>query len=265
MHERCGAKNAAYLECGSAFSDGQTLEQKTACDAQHAQAQIGTSTDTQTLKVFFNGIEHTFGSVEQLQLKGEHNYANALAAVSVCVALKEANLNANSASASFSSMLTDSAVALALKTFKPLEHRIEPCGEVCGVQFFNDSKATNVDATLVALKSFPAKKLVVLLGGTDKGTALDALVECASAQAHHVVCYGEAGPRFAKAFNDAGHGNMVLEAKHLRDAFEQARSVACAGDVILLSPACASFDEFNSFEHRGVYFKELVGKITTNR
>ena len=156
----------------------------------------------------------------------------------------------------------ESDVAEGLRTFAPLEHRIEPCGSVAGVRCYNDSKATNVDATLKALAAFPEARPVVLLGGDDKGTDLAPLVEAAHAHAGAVVCFGDAGERFAAAFEaadaQAPAGFAAARAAHLADAFDAALALASAGDVVLLSPACASFDEFGSFEERGAAFKTLV-------
>ena len=153
-------------------------------------------------------------------------------------------------------------MAEGLRTFAPLEHRIEPCGSVAGVRCYNDSKATNVDATLKALAAFPEARPVVLLGGDDKGTDLAPLVAAAHAHAGAVVCFGDAGERFAAAVEaadaQAPAGFAVARAAHLADAFDAALALASAGDVVLLSPACASFDEFGSFEERGAAFKTLV-------
>ena len=143
-----------------------------------------------------------------------------------------------------------------MRTFEPLEHRIEACGSVRGVDCYNDSKATNVDATLKALAAFGERKPIVLLGGDDKGTSLEVLVEEANAHCKAVVCYGAAGPRFFAAFADAPLPSY--EAAGMKDAFDLALDKAEAGDIIVLSPACASFDEFSCFEERGEVFKELV-------
>lgn len=187
-----------------------------------------------------------FGSVDDLHIKGEHNINNALCAASAAFALTH---NTSTFGNSFT-------------RFMPLEHRIEPCGTVAGVAFYNDSKGTNVDSTLKAITSFPNKNLIVLLGGEDKGTCIDELVACAHRFAHTVIVYGAARCRFDEAFskkeNDAPEHFCVYGAAHMRDAFTLACALAHKGDVVLLSPACASFDEFKSFEQRGTIFKQLV-------
>lgn len=135
-----------------------------------------------------------------------------------------------------------------------------PCGSVDGIDFFNDSKATNVDATLKALTAFPDRKIVLLLGGRDKMTALDELVEACADVCRAVVVYGEAGERFHEAFADSPVDSYLETG--MKQALDCACEVAQPGDAIVLSPACASFDEFDSFEHRGQVFKECVSLRT---
>lgn len=216
MRAACGSDNAAFLDADGA------------------------------LRVALGGEERVAGRADELQIKGEHNASNALAAAAAALAL---GVDARD-------------VAAHLRSFKPLEHRIEPCGTVAGVRCYNDSKATNVDATLKALAAFPETRPVVLLGGDDKGTDLAPLVAAAHAHAGAVVCFGAAGERFAAAFDAAGGqapaGFAVARADHLADALDAGLAQASAGDVVLLSPACASFDEFGSFEERGSAFKSLV-------
>ena len=182
-----------------------------------------------------------------LQIKGEHNASNALAAAAAAHALG----------------CSVSDIARALASFMPLEHRIEPCGSIEGIECYNDSKATNVDATLKALAAFGEKQPIVLLGGDDKGTDLAELVEQACRHCKAVVCFGEAGPRFLEAFSHASI--PVYRASHLEDALDEALSHATSGDIVALSPACASFDEFSCFEERGEVFKQLVAQRSKER
>lgn len=182
-------------------------------------------------------------SVTELQIKGPHNVMNALAAAACALAYG----------------CDATGVRAGLVDFAPLEHRIEPVAQVDGVGYFNDSKGTNVDATLVAINAFPGQPIVLLLGGRDKGTELSGLVEACKGPVRTVICYGEAGERFYKAF--AGAGIELVREKGMREAFATAADIAKSGDVVLLSPACASFDEFKSFNHRGDVFKELVAGL----
>jgi len=231
---------AHYLPLGTA--DGISGDMRARCGAGNAAFVR----DDGALVVAYEGDEHVLANARDLKIKGAHNVSNALAAAAVAVALGA----------------SDDAIARALADFEPLEHRIEPCGTVGGVECFNDSKATNVDATCKALEAFPGRRLIVLLGGDDKGTDLSSLVESVHGHAGVAVCFGAAGSRFADAFADARHtapdGFAVLRADHLQDALDAALKVSKPGDVVLLSPACASFDEFTSFEQRGDVFKRLV-------
>ena len=235
-----GERGFSYVPLGTAA--GLTGDMRAACGSDNAAFLDADG----TLRVALNGAEHAAARVEELQIKGEHNASNALAVAAAALALG----------------VHESDVAEGLRTFAPLEHRIEPCGSVAGVRCYNDSKATNVDATLKALAAFPEARPVVLLGGDDKGTDLAPLVAAAHAHAGAVVCFGDAGERFAAAFEaadaQAPAGFAVARAAHLADAFDAALALASAGDVVLLSPACASFDEFGSFEERGAAFKTLV-------
>lgn len=183
-------------------------------------------------------------SASELQIAGEHNASNALAAAAGVLALG----------------CDPEQVREGLRSFKPLEHRIEPCGVVGGVRFYNDSKATNVDATLKALAAFGEERPIVLLGGDDKGTDLSELVSEANKHCKAVVCFGEAGPRFLAAFEQSVI--PVFSADKMKDALQVAFSHAVEGDIIVLSPACASFDEFSGFEERGRVFKDLVSCLT---
>ncbi len=228
----------AYIPMGT--KAGIEGDMRAACGADNA-AFLG---EDGMLHVAYLGIDHAILPAADLQIPGRHNVGNALLAAAVAVALGA----------------DDAAIARGLASFAPIEHRIEPCGIVHGAACYNDSKATNVDATLKALEAFPEARPIVLLGGDDKGTDLDELVAAVHAHTRAAVCFGEAGPRFAAALrgDTAPAGFTLIEAAHMEDALDAALSIAGAGDIVLLSPACASFDEFRSFEHRGDEFKRMV-------
>ena len=194
------------------------------------------------LVVALDGVEHELCRAADLALPGRHNAANALASTSAALALG----------------CDPARVAEALKSFAPLPHRIEPVGVLGGVACYNDSKATNVDATLKALEAFRPKKPIVLLGGDDKGTDLDDLVAAVQRDCKAAVCFGDAGPRFAQEL--AGLDMPIVLEPSMEPALDRALRMAEHGDIVLLSPACASFDEFNSFEHRGDVFRQLVAQ-----
>ncbi len=194
------------------------------------------------LTLVLEGKEHKLLSEDELAIRGRHNVENALAAAAAALILG----------------VSDEALRRGLASFEPLEHRIEPCGSVGGVACYNDSKATNVDATLVALTAFGLTKPIVLLGGRDKDTDLNELVSACETSCQAVVCFGESRERFLQAFQ--GAAIPVLKADHMADALDTGLSIAKPGDVVLLSPACASFDEFKDFEERGRIFKKLVAE-----
>lgn len=199
------------------------------------------------LVVRLGGEETELIDARELALAGSHNVLNALAA----------------SSAALFCGADVQAVREGLKEFKPLEHRVEPCGTIDGVRYFNDSKATNTDAVEKALTAFSDDDVILLLGGHDKGTPLEEFASHVCARVRAVVCYGEARSRFRHAIEAAssGHDVDIAEANDLRDAVDVARSLARRGDVVLLSPACSSFDEFSGFEERGRRFKSYLDEL----
>ena len=197
------------------------------------------------LVVRLDNVETELCGVDDLGIKGPHNVLNALVAAAMAL---EVGVEAAS-------------VIEGLEAFAPLEHRIEPCGQVAGVAYVNDSKATNVDAVAKALSAFERGRVIVLLGGHDKGTELDELTEAVVSFCKVAVCYGEAGERIACALEDAESSLAVVRAPHMAEALDVARTRALSGDTVLLSPACSSFDEFKSYTERGRVFKELVAHL----
>ena len=195
-----------------------------------------------TLVVRLDGVEHELAQTSDLQIFGAHNAENALAASAVALELGVAPDD----------------VRRGLASFSPIEHRIEPAGEVGGVRFVNDSKATNTDSVEKALTAFDAGSIVVLLGGHDKGTDLTSLAGAVRERCRVAVCFGEAGERIARALEGEPSALEVVRAPHLREAFSAALAAARPGETVLLSPACSSFDEFNNMAERGRLFKDLV-------
>lgn len=193
------------------------------------------------------GKEHGLVHVDELKIAGAHNVIDALAASAAALACGA----------------SVEGVRRGLMAFAPLEHRIEPAGVVEGVRYINDSKATNTDAVEAALTAFPNDRVILLLGGADKGTELASFMNTVVAHASAVVCFGAARDRFRAALEAApgSHAIDIAEADGLGDAIDVARSLAQRGDVVLLSPACASFDEFSGFEERGSFFKHRVESL----
>ena len=151
--------------------------------------------------------------------------------------------------------IADDAIADALATFEGVPHRIELVRELRGVRFVNDSKATNVAAALRALASFPGARLHVILGGRGKREPYEPLA-AAFDESDRAYLIGEAAEEIAPALVAAGV--ELVRAGVLATALREAAAAAVAGDVVLLSPACASFDQFRDFEARGDAFRELV-------
>ena len=200
------------------------------------------------LIVRLDGTETPLVAISELKIAGQHNCINALAASAIALFLGAAADD----------------VRAGLKTFAALEHRIEPVCTIDGVRFYNDSKATNTDAVEKALTAFAHDDVVLLLGGHDKGTPLDEFAaHVVASTVRAVVCYGEARGRFLQTFVDANRAGEVelAEAENMRDAVDVARRLARRGDVVLLSPACSSFDEFSGFEERGRVYKDYLTRL----
>ena len=187
------------------------------------------------------GSEVAVGRRDEISLRGEHNLENVLAA---CAASHLAGA-------------TPAGIANGIKTFGGVEHRLEFTGNFGGVEFYNDSKATNVDAALKAVEAFN-QPLIVILGGKDKGSPYVPLREPLRRSARLVILIGEASQKIAADLGDAA---PLMQAGTLDRAVQVAIERAQAGDVVLLAPACSSFDQFENYEQRGRVFKQLVAKF----
>ncbi len=205
------------------------------------ELQCGTSVQAGRVVVRRSGEETRLAETAQIALRGAHNLENLLAA----------------ASAAWLAGAPPEAIARAAATFRAVEHRLEFVRRVRGVEYYNDSKATNVDATVKALESF-AGGLWVILGGKDKGGDYRALRELLRARARGVLLIGAAAEKIARQLEGAA---PLAEAGTLERAVALAAERAQAGDTVLLAPACASFDQFENYEHRGRVFKELVNRL----
>ncbi len=184
--------------------------------------------------------------VQDLKLVGAHNQENAMAA----------------AAATWLVGTPTDAIIDAITTFEGVEHRLEPVLTLSGVTYYNDSKATNPDASLSALAAFTPQKVVLIAGGRDKKTDLQEFVEAIKAHVTHVVLIGEAADRFSLELKAAGYTNLHF-ASSLEDAVHQASQLASEETPVLFSPACSSFDMFRNFEERGAAFKQAVYSLQT--
>ncbi|MCA1554958.1 MAG: UDP-N-acetylmuramoyl-L-alanine--D-glutamate ligase, partial [Chloroflexi bacterium] len=190
------------------------------------------------------GSERVLMLRDEMKLRGLHNVENVLAAMSVGLAC---GVDAES-------MLET------IRHFQPVEHRLERVAEIEGVQFYNDSKATSVDATLKALEAFKDDfgQVVLILGGRGKNAPYEPLAAPVREKVRQLILIGEDAERIAKELEDCAPTQRAVD---LKDAVNRSFQVAQPLDIVLLAPACASFDMFDSFEHRGKVFKEEVQSL----
>lgn len=145
-----------------------------------------------------------------------------------------------------------------LQTFESLEHRMEFVATVKGVDFINDSKATNINSTWYALESM-TKPVILILGGVDKGNDYNLLKSLVKEKVHAIVCMGTDNRKIHEAFGDTV--SLIVNTSNAQEAVQAAFHFANKGDVVLLSPACASFDLFKNYEDRGKQFKQAVKNL----
>lgn len=180
-------------------------------------------------------------SKHEISIQGRHNVYNAMAAILACMHLG----------------LTDGQITDGLRTFPQVEHRLETVLIKDGIKYVNDSKATNVDSAWYALDCTPAP-VVWIAGGTDKGNDYSALLDLVKEKVKVLVCMGKDNRKLIRDFSPVC---QVVDTNNLKDAMAAVQQYAVAGDTVLLSPCCASFDLFKNYEDRGRQFKEAVRKL----
>ena len=178
-------------------------------------------------------------SVEDFAIKGKHNQYNSMAASMAATALD----------------IRKEKIREALQTFESLQHRMEKVATIKGVEFINDSKATNVNSTWYALESMN-KPVIMILGGVDKGNDYNLLKELVSEKVKAIICMGTDNAKIHEAFGEIVP--LIVDTESAKEAVQSAFHYANKGEVVLLSPACASFDLFKNYEDRGNQFKEAV-------
>lgn len=188
-----------------------------------------------------NGAPQVLIPAAEIGIVGSHNWQNAMAASLATLLMGQ----------------QPEIIAERLRAFKGVAHRMEPVATIDGVLYVNDSKGTNPDSTEKALGSYGERPIVLIAGGRNKGSDMAVLVPLMRAHCRGVVLVGEATGDFIDAFERTGYTAYVC-ADSFEDAVAKAREMAQSGDVVLLSPACASWDMFDNFEQRGDLFKELV-------
>lgn len=186
-------------------------------------------------------IEEIICSTNSLKIKGEHNKYNAMATINIAKIIGVENQK----------------IEESLKSFSGVEHRLESVREINGIEFVNDSKATNVDSVWYALRSFN-NPLRLILGGKDKGNDYSSIVEQVKNNVKKIYAIGSSAEKVISYFSSIVE---VEKIDTLEETVEKAYQDASAGDVVILSPACASFDMFDSYEHRGKIFKQSVMQL----
>jgi UDP-N-acetylmuramoylalanine--D-glutamate ligase len=201
----------------------------------------GTYSDGKQIILRLESRAETILRREDVQLKGRHNLENVAAAVT----------------AAHLAGVSPGRIAEGVRNFRAVAHRLEPVAEVRGVWFYNDSKATNVDATIKSIEAFDSG-LVLILGGRDKGGDFRALAPWLRERVKCVVLLGEASEKIRSQLRGVV---PMIEASDMQNAVGLALEKAMAGDTVLLAPACASFDMFQNYEHRGREFKAAVARL----
>ncbi|BAO54327.1 UDP-N-acetylmuramoyl-L-alanine--D-glutamate ligase [Nonlabens marinus] len=202
------------------------------------ELEYGASLSNNTIKVAIDQTPFTM-PIEQLSLKGQHNTANAMAAATTAKLLK----------------IRKETIRQSMQSFQGVEHRLEQVLKINKVQYINDSKATNVNATFYALDSME-HPTVWIVGGVDKGNDYSQLFGLVNKHVKAIVCLGTDNSKIVNAFS--GCVDQMVETNSMEDAVRVAYKLADAGDNVLLSPACASFDLFKNYEDRGRQFKDAV-------
>jgi len=186
-------------------------------------------------------IEEEIMESREINIRGNHNLYNSLAAV----------ISARSFG------IKKEIIRDTLMTFEGVEHRIEFVREISGVRFYNDSKATNIDSLIVALESFE-RNIILILGGREKGNDYSAVDKLIGDRVKEIIAFGEAKDKIYDHFSQS---KKVVRVNSFEEAVSKAKELSQSGDVVLLSPACKSFDMFDSYEHRGKEFKRLVNLL----
>jgi len=207
------------------------------------EVEEGAYLDGETLNVKYG--DHEFEMpVEELSLKGKHNVYNSMAAAITGTVLD----------------LRNDVIRKSLSDFQGVEHRLEPVLKVRGITFINDSKATNINSTWYALESMKGKKNVIwVVGGVDKGNDYSTLANLVNEKVKAIVCLGVDNAKIHKAFEDMIP--TIIDTKSAEEAVLESYKLGVDGDVVLLSPACASFDLFDNYEDRGRKFKNAVRNL----
>ncbi len=237
-------ENDAFIYCIDDEVTMQTIKNKKIKAKQFPfsikqKVEQGAYLENNQLIINTNNTNPLFMTIQELALQGKHNIYNSMAA-GVTGKLVE---------------IRKETIRESLSDFHNIDHRLEVVGNVHGIEFINDSKATNVNSTWYALESMN-NPVILILGGVDKGNDYSMLNELVKEKVKAIICLGTDNKKIIKAFN--GMVDTILEAHSAKEAVAQAYKLGKKGDTVLLSPACASFDLFENYEDRGTQFKQAV-------
>lgn len=246
LEEYYASKTNIYQNCDASDLYILNIDDEAVCEYVNkypTKASVMSLSYNKEADVYFDGNEFkVYGEavfhIQDLKLVGIHNVQNVLIAISIAKRVG----------------VTNEVIQDVISHFYGVEHRIEFVREHQGVKYYNDSKATNTDATIIALKSFKKEHLVLLLGGFDKGLDMKEVNDEAQG-IKQIICFGVAGKRFKDELDNS------IYCPTLKDAIIKAYEVACEDDVVLLSPSTSSYDEFTGYEQRGRFFKQIVNEL----
>ncbi|MCL2617308.1 MAG: UDP-N-acetylmuramoyl-L-alanine--D-glutamate ligase [Defluviitaleaceae bacterium] len=244
--ERIFGKQGEQDFCVLNYDDEVTRKMSARCRAKvlyfsrRQELEEGVFLDGENIRARLFGRDDTIINVHEMKIIGGHNIENALAATAMALAAQ----------------VCPADIAAALRQFNAVEHRLEYVLERDGVAYYNDSKATNVDSAIKSLEAI-ARPIVLIGGGYDKGSDFSEWVKLFSGKVKHLIVIGEVADKITQTCKLYDY-TAITQANSLKDAVSIASGKAKRGDVVLLSPACASFDMFDDFEQRGRLFKEFV-------
>jgi len=223
-----------------AFDLSKDCKAKVVPFSRLSELEFGAYVKDETIMIRDEQKETTICAAGELKILGTHNLENALAA---------------SAMAYFAG-IPSQVIAETLRAFAGVEHRMEFCGEKNGVRFVNDSKGTNPDASIKAINA-TAGDIILIAGGYDKNSDFELFIDAFDRKVRYMMLMGETAEKIKQAAEKKGFENSVI-LKDMGECVKEAFRLAKQGDTVLLSPACASWDMYASFEHRGEHFKKCV-------
>ena len=242
-NQRDGDYTVLNYDCPETRKLGGLCKSKVVFFSRNEKIDGGVYVDGGNIVSEIEGAPKKLACIEEIRIPGAHNLENALAAVAVALCMG----------------MDESLIVKALKNFEGVEHRLEFVRTVGGVDYVNDSKGTNPDASIKAVEAYD-RPLVLIAGGMDKGSEFDEFILSFEGKVKELVLLGETAQKIRKTANEKGFNNCH-DVNNMHEAVEKASSLAKEGDIVLLSPACASWDMYPSYEIRGMDFKQEVGKL----